>query len=112
MSSGAHQTMRNGGGTNALLPPVSVGAWMRRHFMPVPFSGSALPQKRHDGAGGLCSAARISLAAFFPASIAKSHRRQQISSRKRDAGVTRASAPHMLHKAYQLPKTLTARPRI
>ena len=112
MSSGAHHTTRKGGGTNALRPPVSVGAGMRRHFMPAPFSGSALPQNRHDGVGGLCSAARISFAAVFPASIAKSQRRQQMSSRKRDAGVTRASAPHMLHRAYQLPNTRMARPRI
>ena len=112
MSSGAHHTLRSGGGTKALSPPVSAGACTQRHFMPAPFSGSGLPQKRHVGAGGLGKAARISLAASLPASIAKSQRRQQISSRKRDAGVTRASAPHMLHRAYQLPKTRVARPRI
>lgn len=95
MSSGAHQHTRSGAGTLALRPPVSAGLGTRRHFWPLPFSGSALPQKRHVGGGGRGSAARISSAASLPASIAKSQRMQQISSRKRAPGVTRASAPHM-----------------
>ena len=65
-----HQTTRSGAGTLALSPPVSAGLTIRRHFIPLPFSGSALPQKRQVGGGARGSAARISAAASLPASMA------------------------------------------
>ena len=95
-----------------MRPPVSAGASTRFHFMPAPFSGSTLWQKRQAGGGGRGSALRISSAASLPASIAKSQCMQQMSPWNREAGVTRVSAPHMLHSAYQLPKTRMARPRM
>lgn len=77
---------------------MSAGLGMRRHFIPLPFTGSCLPQKRHTGGGGRGSASFISAAAALPASIAKSQRMQQISFRKREPGVTRASPPHMAQR--------------
>ena len=91
---------------------MSAGAETHFHFIPAPFSGSTFPQNRQTGGGGRGRAACIWAAAVFPASMAKSHRMQQMSPWKRDAGETRVSAPHIPQSAYQFPKTRMVRPNI